>query len=275
MTIGLPFCDNVHRLTTGTYGTSVAGSATANTWGSWIELIAATSYSTDWVTINALNPLPSASGGHIMGLQLGIGASTAEVEWTEPLLIDVPAARRNGHSWSFAVPHAIEGARISARVRCDAANTGCTINVDAWGSTMGDSNVNQVHTAYGQTIDASNTIGTAVDTGGTTGTKSAWVQLTGSTLYNTDYISVEMLYDDNTGANNDIALDIAQGDLSSKNILLPDLTFMSRSATDIIQPGSMTFKRRVRRARSLFVRAAGLNTNAANRVFQVYVICGG
>lgn len=268
-----PECQVLEHAGSG-YSTTVSGSTSANTWGSWTQLIAATTHSTNWLEVDVTQPFPNVAGAHIMAVQLGIGGAGSEIAWTPPLIVDAPFAFVSGKSWSFPVPHVIAGTRISARVRCDAANAGCSMRVSGHLHSMNHA-LNQHAEAYGQLIDGSNTQGTTIDPGATINTKGAWVQISSFVNQEHRWLIVNLTAANNAMTNAVWTMDIAIGDITNKYNLLTDVNFGARASEDLIYPNVLHYWCYLGRSRMIFARAQCSINDATDRLFDLDLICGG
>lgn len=151
---------------------AISASATANTKGSWTEIIASTAEDYD-----ALLFMYTAVTSNVSYLvDVGIGAAAAEAA----IVADIHTSIGNNASEWFLIPRALAaGTRISVRcasstlssqVRC-----GITGVKGGWYYPQGGGDI----VTYG--ANAADSGGTPIDSGGTANTYGSWVQLTAST----------------------------------------------------------------------------------------------
>ncbi len=207
-------------------GTSILPSASANTKGSFVELIPATSYDTCWVVVDLL-----LYGGALRGclVDIAIGASSSEKIIIDNIGAHTPSGATATGGASFGFPLTIPaGTRISARSQSSSASTPASdITLSM---TLFDGAFTQLEGSGG--VDSmgaltASSLGTSIDTGGTANTKGAWVQLTGSTAR--DYCGLFLHFDNQTETTSPLGvlslIDIGIGAGGSEIVLLPDISF--------------------------------------------------
>lgn len=212
----------------------VTAAGSANTKGSWSQLIASTAQQSGALLIQIRK---SAAGVDYL-VDIGIGGSGSEV-------VLIPNIRGDGTTsahcrispiiWPVGVP---AGTRISARCAASTLSSTCRVQVvPIAGGFAGGPPLSRV-TDYGTNAADSGSV--SVDSGGTTAhTKGAYSQITGSTT-NPAKALVIML-GQNTDANRseaDWLMDIAIGGSGSEQIVIPDLHLESSTNDDAVIPGA-------------------------------------
>jgi hypothetical protein len=156
----------------GTVGITVTAHASANTKGSWIELIASTAFA------GCVNVIVHTYDGTACDylIDIGIGDAGSEITLMNNILFSA-----SNTPWAYSYPvfpvNIPAGTRVSARVQCDAGGkyiyaSGMLI---ANGGFTFPGNLS-VSDTYGATVADSG--GISVDPGGSANTKGAWSEIT-------------------------------------------------------------------------------------------------
>lgn len=166
----------------GSDGVTVTASATANTMGSWVELIASTSFDSTKVFVMLLDSFSTAVNSNIL-VDIGVGAAGSEAVVIPTLLGGGAAPLNSGmgvqYMFKLAVP---AGSRIAARAQAATASRTVLVNLGIQGGPKIPGEwVGSRVTAYG--INAASSTGTAVTPGSTPSWGSA-TQLSSSTANN-------------------------------------------------------------------------------------------
>lgn len=156
---------NLAAISSTTIGTSVAASATPNTKGAWIQLIASTLQDCYWIVVEGSNSTTAAT--NVRGLlDIGIGAAAAEVVLIPDLLMGYCHSGVSGFSRFYAFPlYVAAGTRISARFANATASKTIGVSVHLYGGPErpGDVWAGSQVDAYG--ITAASSQGVAVTPG--------------------------------------------------------------------------------------------------------------
>lgn len=155
--------------------TTVTASASANTKGAVVELVAATEFNANWMLVQLTN---ASTGAVFFLIDIMIGAATEQV-----IVPNLFAATRTGvgGSDSYLIPIFVpKGSRLSARCQSNSISATIAVSLVLMSGTMlGGGQSPSFVSAYG--ADTAATLGTNVDPGGVANTDSSWVQLTAST----------------------------------------------------------------------------------------------
>lgn len=175
---------------------ALSASATANTKGAWLELIASTAEDFDRLLVMFSQATSNVS--HL--LDVGIGAAGSEVV----IAPDIHTSAGNNASEWFEVPRSIPaGTRIAVRNQCSTASSQLRVGVvgskGGWFTPQGGGDI----AAYGAATADSG--GTSIDSGATANTFGAWVQLTASTGADVKALAVR------TGGKNNVTPTTGQG----------------------------------------------------------------
>lgn len=118
-------------------GVSITANASANTKATtWTELIAATNVASNWVMVTLNLPsVAGASSGYLV--DIGVGASTAEVALIPNLFLSAPTANSPGGR-TFLMPLRIPAdTRVSARCQCSTGSGTLRVAVSVISSGIG------------------------------------------------------------------------------------------------------------------------------------------
>lgn len=208
---------------TSSVSTTVAGSASANTKGSFVELIASTAFDASWVIVQ-INSMNSFSRFLI---DIAIGSATEQV-----IIPNLYVAGRAGDGGGpFLFPLFVpRGSRLSARLQ-DAGGSGAAdiaVTLIAANTILGSQGVGSV-VAYGV---KEFTNGTNIDPGGTANTDSAWVELTAATARDHHWFALATKCGDNSiAADTKWRVSLGIG-ASTEAVLVPDLHFSADASTE-------------------------------------------
>lgn len=151
---------------------SVIGSFTANTKGSWAQMIASTPHDFDALIVWFTQDFSNAP----ISLDIGWGASGSE----RVLIADLTSGQVQYGGACITIPIAVRaGTRLAMRTQSSTGGTGgAAAMIGLQGSLAGGRPFSSA-TTYGFT--AATTRGTTIDPGTTAGTKGAWAQVAAST----------------------------------------------------------------------------------------------
>jgi len=159
-------------------GTTITGSATANTKGTWVELVASTANDASGISIFTGNGTLIVLTNALV--DIGIGAESSEIVIIPNLLPRALASIANSFpdEWFFPI-HIPAGTRISARMQASSSSVPMDVVCILSSRTtwMAPSIFSRV-TTYG--ADTSDSGGTQIDPGATANAKGAWAQITAS-----------------------------------------------------------------------------------------------
>ena len=156
---------------TSTYGSTLTASASANTQGTPVELIASTTHDAHWIEVMAGNP----SAAVRYAIDILIGAAT-EATLIPKLTFKGRTANDGGGRWLFPV-FIPKGSRIAASVQDSTGSSTCLVAVNLFNSGIQTTGMPMDVLQYG-TI--TNSLGVNLDPGGTAHT-DVTVELTAST----------------------------------------------------------------------------------------------
>lgn len=153
--------------------TAAVSSATPDTKGAWVEVVAATPHDADGLLL-ATTQSSSAALSHL--LDFGIGAAASETVIVPDWLVAIGARMTAYMTVPIDLP---AGSRIAARCQGSAASTQLQVRaMTLRGGLLSTPPAGRV-IAIG--TDATDSGGTVIDPGGTTNTYGAWTELTATT----------------------------------------------------------------------------------------------
>ena len=256
------------QLTASTRLTDVAGDASANVKGSWVELIASTSNDNEWITVTL--GLSSTSYTKIGCLvDIGVGAASSESVVISNIAFVTPGDGSLG-PYSLTLPLTIpSGSRVSARTQCSAGSRDLGVGVHlGTEAAFGTSSSNITLGA-----DTSASVGTVVDPGGSANTKGAWSQLVASTSADIDYlvVCIGTVANPTVGVDASFLVDIATGAASSESVIIPNISF----GTDNLEVNSqrhIVFLQNIPSGTRVAARSQSTETDATDRLLDVSII---
>lgn len=248
-------------------GTTVTASSSANTKGTYTQLVASTSFPTSGILIGANN---NPATGQNTALDIAIGGLGSEQVIISNLMIPNAVSRK---AESFFIPYNIPSAsRIAARIQSDSGSSALSINaIYAPGDFIFPSY--NISDTYGFT--AATTLGTAVDPGGTANTKGSFAQITSST--NREHTGIMWCFDnqqESLVASANMLVDIAVGAAASEQVIIPNI-ITSISTNLPLEPWSAgcVIPIRIPAATRLSARCQSTNNTALTRKIGVTLYC--
>ncbi len=243
-------------------GVIITGSGSANTKGSWTELIASTAFDGSALIVNLRTP----TAGVDMLVDIGIGASGSEVVLIPNAKADNGsggAVRASQTIWPIAVP---AGSRLSARLQATTGSSTCRAQVLLLGQGFAGSTPAARVTDYG--INTADSGGVSIDPGGTANTKGSYAQIVAST---TNPIKYLVLGFGNAVNTTRVAtgwlVDVAVGAGGSETIVIGDLHVEASASEDTPLPTMFgAFPLSVPTGTRIAVRAACSITDATDRL---------
>ncbi len=157
-------------------GITVAASATADTKGSWVELIASTEH--DVVEMNVQIPTIAAASATSYFVDIAIGSAGNEEVIISNIHFSTGVSGSRSPTFSFDYPISVpSGSRLSARCQNTLASADSVDVLLTMGSPKFTSG-----TGFSEAVDfganTSTSNGVAIDAGGVANTKGAWSEMT-------------------------------------------------------------------------------------------------
>lgn len=251
-------------------GTTLTGSGTANTKGSYVEFEDSTTFASNYIEIH----LGNGASNRQQAVDLATGAGGAETVVVPNMLSDTNGTSSHVSSCAFRLPLAIAiSTRVSMRVAVNSTSSDtirAAITLIASGDTEGPTS----YVNYG--YDSSDSGGVSVDPGAMANTKGAYSELTSSTSAITQIICVNVTYKANTaGTSAFFAVDIATGAGGAEVVLIPDLRFQqgwTASQATGIKDRTRTFLTYIPASTRIAAAASSDLTDATDRLIDVAVL---
>lgn len=253
---------------TSSNGVAITKAAVAGTKGPWVQLIAATAYTSAelWLSFN----LVSITGGNDCLYDIGIGPAGQEQVLVPNLMV---SQGTSSFGELIRVPVEIPaGARVAARVQASGTFTPPTLaaylGVPAWGFPPGS----QVFEDLGTNLATSR--GTQIDCGAAANTKSPWVQLAAATVR--AYRGVLVLLGNGGRAvppsAQSFTIDIGRGPAGAEQVILADLLTRGASFNVFAPPVFGPFHIHIPAGERLTARAQCSTATATDRLVDVQLI---
>lgn len=217
-------------------GLSLTSGATANTVGSYVELVTSTPRNSTWALV-VIQDSGTATGGQTSSVNIATGASGSEVVQIANLVIQRDSlSSLPGDCANYFFPWVLPaGTRIAANCQDSAGAVPLSVSImlfdDAMASIIGGGAIDTIGFSTGTTL------GTTIDPGTTTFTKGAYSQLSSSLTY--DLAGFFLGFDGQGGTGSSQArwtLDIATGSSGNEVVLLPDFQLYSRAISTSSKP---------------------------------------
>lgn len=242
-----------------TSGTTLTANASANTYGNYSQLIAATAYDASGMLIAISNGSVSTNAQYAVAI--AIGAAASEVVIIPNLIFNL----RTALTWfSVFIPIGVPaGTRLSAKVQSPTGAATCEIAIE-----LCDSDYDM--TPYGLLQDYGTAIGTTrgtqLDPGAVANTKGSYAQLAASTTYDINWLLVFVSGGAGVIAAQEWLMDIAVGAAASEKIILSNLLFEAGATNPgITTPLVGAFKIKVPSGTRLSARCQCTSTTSGSR----------
>lgn len=259
--------ESIGALTASSSGTQVTPPGSANTKGSWVELVAATAGAADGLILCCQI---GDTGIADFLIDIGTGAGGAETVLIPNILFSYGTS--DGPPGTAFFPIQIPaGTRIAARCQStDIAATSIRLLASLVNGGVAEQLNCTVATTYG--ADTTDSGGTAVDAGATPNTKGAWAQLDASVdfTFNSCVICLGQRNNAAQTAQN-ILLDIGVGAAAAETVIIPNIYYRAQAAEEIVNKW-LWVPVRVAAGERLAARIQSSSADAGDRVFDVAVV---
>lgn len=261
--IGTPAqASNAGKVSATSRGTTVTGSASSNTKGSFTELTASSAIDADGFIVIANNPTVAAD--HMF--DIAVGSAGSETVIVSNLAVELYFS---GGSIAVTVPIKIAaGSRISARLQGSSGSATLDISVVLYKGGVGDFLACMAATTYG--ADTSTSTGTAITYAGSANTKGSWVELSSSTTGRTKALLLLMglrggaVFSPNFYS----LLDVGVGSAGSETVIIPDISLVGDNSTDRWWPNTLFIPVDIPAGTRLAARAQ----HSGNNVYDVIAV---
>ena len=256
--------DTYGEVTSTSLGTTITASATANTKGSWTQLVAASDHDARGIGIALNTPDDSGSPGRWDALiDIGIGAAGSEQVIVPNLLLSSVFKGGNGKFYFFAI-FIPKGSRIAARLQCSTGSRTCYVQVSLAAALFASGAVGQKVAALGAATADSG--GAGVSTSASDNTKGSWSEIVASTAE--QYTGLTLTVGHRAaavsgGADSNFLIDIGIGGAGSEQVLIGDVYTTCDYDTEDFEPKVQFFPVLVPKGTRLAARAQVSNAAAA------------
>ena len=260
----------VGTVTATTQGTTITASGTANTKGSYTELIASTAGAINGFTLNIGGFTIASTADFLLDLAIGAGGSE-EVIIANVLLSVSPGSDLEFYkSTSFPI-NIPAGSRVAARIQSTLLSSQMSISLNTVPSFFSSGPL--FHSCIELGANTSDSGGLLVDPGGTINTKGSWVEFTSS--LSEDIRGILVLQGNRANSTNRtqrVLFDVGVGSGGNEEIIMTDI--FSR-ITPFEQPFGMNsfVPVSVVAGTRLAIRSQNSDNNATDRLID-YVIYG-
>jgi hypothetical protein len=216
--------------TTSKGSAAITSGSSANTKGSYVQLVASSSIDAAWmmVIVDGVD-----INGKTVGVDIAVGASGSE----QPIVQNLIAGGSDTGSWpTYCFPVCIPaGTRISARAQStSASDNNIFIGVEIFDTSFQQSKSGSgIINTYG--FVSGSTVGTPIDPGTTANTKGAYAQLTASITNDLVgfFLGFDRHGDGTTTTDVEALLDVAVGAAGSESVILPNLYCLNENTSNI------------------------------------------
>lgn len=213
---------------TSTYGTTLTASASVDTKGTPVELIASTAFDAHWLEVMTAKPGTTSAS---YAVDILIGAAT-EAVLAGNLTCRARAADEGGGRWLFPV-FVPKGSRIAASVASSTGSATMLVAVNLFNAGIATGGLPGDVVQYG-TI--TNSLGVNVDPGGVAHTDSAWVEITAATVRNHNWLVLTFAHLDVSWlGDNKWLIDVGIG-AATETVLVSDIPFGGSTTNDYGRP---------------------------------------
>lgn len=249
-------------------GTGVIGSGTAHVKGSWVELENSTPFDACGIIVRITYHTAGALTDDSL-VDIGIGAAAAETVLIPNILFGTISVRKGIEvCFPIEIP---SGTRVAARVQHSSTSVTDIVGVSA--TLLGKDGFSGASACQTYGANTATSGGANVDPGAVLNTKGAYTELSSGISADANYLVIVLGEQENTARASAMwLLDIATGAGGAESVLVPDISFVTSSATSLLCPGSFaTPIPPITAGTRLAARAACSITNATDRTIDVAV----
>lgn len=256
-----------------TSAVTVSSSGSANTKGSYAELVASTPYDARAILLSYYHQTGSAAG-HLLDLAVGAAASEQVIVPNIPhggLFFSVgPAAFPV--STTILLPISVpKGSRIAARLQSSSGSNGFLVAASLVAADSIAIPSLSLCRAYGMNVGTS--LPNNVDSGGSANTKGAWVELSAALEYATRYMILFAIHTNTAvpAAPNSYYVDLGLGAAAAEAVVVPDL-FRRENGNLVNQTANYPLPVNLAKGVRIAARAQSSTTDAQDRLTGVGVL---
>lgn len=248
-------------------GVAVTASGTANTKGSWAEVLASNDYDTDWLVLG-LNAIAVGAGGSRYYLvDIGVGPAGSENVLIANMhfnIYDDGSRVSSEGTWLFPLRLAA-GARLAARSQSSPASS--AIYVTANPIAHGIAAPGGYARCENVGADTASSRGVSLDAGAVANTDSAWTEMIAATAFPYRWMTLAGSYAPATVTRPYWLIDLAVGAIGSEVAFLNDLAFSGSYGMGVM--GGLSIPVAIAAGQRISARARSNNTNATERVLSL------
>lgn len=252
-------------LTASSGGTIVAASVSNNTKGSWVQMIAATSYEANGFYIF----LRGATNSCDYMYDIGIGAAASEQVIVENMTFSCQALRvAAGVYIPLRIP---TGSRISIRAQSNPGGSGALFTIYLVANGLKDAEgFSRAVTLGANTADSG---GVGVDPGGTINTKGSYAEIDAAIPMSIGWLIICITNRNNaTVTTNTGLLDIAIGAGGSEQVVISSLAYVIDAGIDTPEPQYYGFPISIPAGSRISARAQCSINDATDRLIDVNLV---
>lgn len=265
--MAIDFLTNAQRFSTGPLSSVAAPvltcHASANTKGSYVDLIASTAFQAHWLLVFVGEA--SASGDFLIDIAIGAAASEQVILAN----ISTMSQAKNNEPRYFLVPLPVPaGTRISARAQATTGGLTIACNV----TIIGGAHIPALGVAVTYGVNTATSGGLTIDAGAVAGTKGAYGEITAATTRDIEWMVI-MLSGNNTARSTYLfGLDIAIGAAASEQVIVADLQLGTHSSSDDLHPGFIALPCHIPAGSRIAARVNCNGTDASDRLVAVAIL---
>lgn len=250
----------------------LTASASANTKGSYTEIIASLGFTCNAAIATTTFQGASAAGRQLL-IDIATGAGGAETVVVPNLISDSNLTATSHAPGTYFLPLSVtSGTRIAAR---NQANTTGSQTTQIALTLIAAGGVDGITPFVNYGADTSDSGGLEVDPGGAANTKGSYAELTASSSAVAQFLLLMVTLRGNTGASSGRWLvDIATGAAASEVVLIPDVRVSVGLGANEINPRSQPFLTYIAAGTRIAVRASSSITDATDRLIDVALLAG-
>lgn len=245
-------------------GVAVFSGATANTKGSYVEVLASAAYDAQGFFI--WTQKAGHSDADVL-LDIAIGAAASETIIVNNLM---GAGSGNGECTQYYIPIPVPaGTRVSARAQSTGVSDHSKVGLCLASGHPGGWSGGIVTTYGANTADSG---GVSVDPGATANTKGAYSEYVASTTYDIKALILSIGEQTNfVRSSAGQRADLAVGAAGSEVVVIPDILFVQSASGDHFMPKSFHYRTYIPAGSRIALRAQSSTNDAADRLFDTII----
>jgi len=257
-----------------TTGGILTTSGSANTKGSYTQIVASSTFQSNAAFVNLIALLPSASAPGNNLLDIATGAGGSEVVVVPNIMFEMDSATSGTALFSKGSFTAPLGIASSTRIAARSQSSSSTIQVEFSLTLVAAGGVSGITTFTNDGANTGTSGGVSIDPGGTANTKGAYSQITASTTAVAQWIAVLLIHGSTTATSARWMVDLATGAAASEVVLIPDLapSLGDTSNNVTFGAGAWPFLTYIASSTRIAARASCSTNAATSRLLQAAVL---